>query len=778
MGPNNISGGQLGKSGLLSRSCLFAACIAVSIAGSGPAIAVPTWSSGAKTGIGTAYADYAEPASTVWFSLSRGVVSETMFGMIHETQLKDLLFAVKGDSFAEMEPADMESTISYLDTDASGRPQSLAYRIVNRAKSGRYEIEKHIFTDPKANSLFLRVIFRAKEGAITPTLVVHPGLNGGIGGEQADVGDTGLHVEKGGTHLVLKGLAPFAHESAAEKDGGVELRAELPKVAQGEAVFDLVIGFGHSRAEAEAAADGSLARGHDQVLADYNGGWEHYLAKLSALGELAATAEDGGKLLNVSAMVLKASEDKLHPGALVASLSTPWGDSVPATKGATGYRAVWPRDFYQCAMALLALGDRETPVAALNYLKTVQVGAATPGNKGATGWFLQKTEVDGTPEWVGVQLDQTAMPVMLAWKLWQAGLVDKARLAELYRSSLRPAAMFLADGGKVDMLFNRATITTPVTQQERWEEQPGWSPSTTAAVIAGLTVGGEIASACGDRQGARHFRAAADRIAANIEGAMATSLGVTSESAPNGAKVAARHFLRIAPEGHPDAGDLLQSRNGKPARPEQNYLDAGFLELVRYGVRPAADPVILASLAALDDETLPDDFRVKYEFRFPGFAQSFPGWRRYSDDGYGEDAVSGANFGAETADRLAVNVDAKQTPTQRGRVWPIFTGERGHYQLALAAAKPGGATAADIEAIRVVYVRAMELFANQGLMLPEQVWDGIGANPGGRFHLGAGTGSATPLSWAHAEYVKLLRSLHDRQVWDRYAPVAARYAKR
>ncbi|HMA50109.1 MAG TPA: glycoside hydrolase family 15 protein, partial [Magnetospirillaceae bacterium] len=531
-----------------------------------------------------------------------------------------------------------------------------------------------------------------------------------------------------------------------------------------------VIGFGHSRAEADAAADGTLKRGHDAVLADYNSGWEHYLSKLSGLEELAPVSEDGGKLLNVSAMVLKASEDKLHPGALIASLSTPWGDTVSATKPATGYRAVWPRDFYQCAMALLALGDKETPVAAMNYLKTVQVTKDTPGNAGATGWYLQKTHVDGTPEWLGVQLDQTAMPIMLAWKLWQAGLIDQTKLAALYGSQLKPAATFLAKGGNVAMGFNKAKIVPPDTQQERWEEQPGFSPASTAAVVSGLTVAADIAEQAGDKEGAKLYRASADKIAAAIEKDMATTKPVLAERGK-----APLHFLRIAPAGHPDAGDKLLSRNGKPARPEESYLDTSFLELVRYGVRSPADPVILATVAAVDDETLPDDFRIRYDFHFPGSDKSYPGWRRYSDDGYGEDSATGANFGAETEDRLETDVDGHQSPNQRGRVWPIFTGERGHYELAAALAKQGDK--ADLQPIRDTYVHAMELFANQGMMIPEQVWEGVGANPNHRFTLGSGTDCATPLSWSHAEYIKLLRSLHDRRVWDRYAPVVARYQK-
>ncbi|TMO53338.1 glucan 1,4-alpha-glucosidase, partial [Pseudoalteromonas aurantia] len=117
-------------------------------------------------------------------------------------------------------------------------------------------------------------------------------------------------------------------------------------------------------------------------------------------------------------------EDKTHAGALIASLSNPWGDTVAAEQGHTGYKAVWVRDFYQVAMAFLAMGDTQTAKAAFNYLPKVQVREDTPGNQGDTGWFLQKTHVDGELEWVGVQLDQTAMPIMLAWKLYKGGVLS------------------------------------------------------------------------------------------------------------------------------------------------------------------------------------------------------------------------------------------------------------------------------------------------------------------------------------------------------------------
>lgn len=754
---------------------------------------VGTWSYAGKTGIGTAYHPYGagEAPSRVWFSLAQGVVTETMYGLIHEVQLKDLKFAIKGDGFLDVEDSDTVSETSYLDQDAAGRPLSLAYKVINRARNGAYEVEKHIFTDPDGDVLFMRVLFRSLKGGVTPYLLVDPQMAGTAGGDSADAADGVLHASEGNIHLVVKAAQPVsrlsvgfvgvsdgltqlrrdgalthAYTSTGGKSGNVALTAELaPVAAGGGASYDFVVGFGHSRNAAVAAADASLGRGYAAVLAHYNGGrqgggavgWEDYLAGLDALPRLAAVAEDGGRLVHASALVLKAQEDKTHPGALIASLSTPWGDTLTAAKAATGYRAVWPRDFYQCAMALLALGDHQTPLAALRYLRTVQVGAGTPGNHGATGWFLQKTHVDGTPEWVGVQLDQTAMPIMLAWKLWRAGLVDAAQAADLYHASLKPAADFLVDGGTAGIGWNKGAIHPPLTQQERWEEQGGYSPSTTAAVITGLIAAADIAEQAGDRAAAQRYRQAADAASATVEAHMLTTTGALG---------GIPYYVRIAPAGTPDAHTPLAARNGQPALPQDQYLDGGFLELVRYGVRRPDFPAIRDSLAVLDDTGLPENLRVRYDFTFPGEQGSFPGWRRYGNDGYGENAVTGGNYAA----------DGHMDPRQRGRVWPLLTGERGHYELAADLARPGGAGDADIDSLRHTYVRGMELFANQGLMIPEQVWDGVGSAGGHDWRPGMGTDSATPLAWSHAEYVKLLRSLADRQVWDSYAPVAARYA--
>ena len=773
-----------------TAACALAGAASAQTAPGAPG-APSTWAYAAKTGVGASYEAYVDGAykdggrtgtvSKVWFSIADGVLTETMYGLIHEAQIKQMRFTVQTSTGLAVEGPDTVAKTEYLHVDAEGRPLSPAYKITTTDKQGRFVIEKRIFTDSDRQSLFLRVTVKALKGSVTPYLLLEPHMANTGANDAGAASKTALTANEAGVFLTLKGSKPFAAASAGfigASDGLADLKADgkldklyastgadrgaimltgqLPSTS-GEISVDYAIGFGPTAAASATAAAGSLKTGYAKVLAGYNSGWESYLASLHELPRLREVAMDGGKLVQASALMLKVQEDRTYAGALIASLSNPWGDTVDASKPSTGYKAVWPRDFYQCAMALAALGDIQTPLAAFRYLPTVQVSEKTKGNTGKGGWFLQKSEVDGTPEWVGVQLDQTAMPIMLGWKLWKQGWLADDELKAYYGKMIKPAADFLVEGGKVGLGWNSATIVPPFTQQERWEEQGGYSPSTTAAVIAGLVVAGEIAEASGDAASAARYRATADDYSAKVESRMVTTKGSLGDG---------RYFLRLNSDQDPDNKSVVEERNGQKPVPEDRMLDAGFLEFVRYGVRPADDSAIVASLPELDDESIEDLYRVRYGFTFPGVEGTFPGWRRYGVDGYGEDTKTGANYGANN----------QMAPGQRGRVWPIFTGERGHYEIARITLRGKPAPGA-LEPVRQTYVKAMELFANDGLLIPEQVWDGVGADTAHPYVRGEGTDSATPLAWSHAEYVKLLRSVADGVVWDSYQPVKARYGR-
>jgi glucoamylase len=273
-----------------------------------------------------------------------------------------------------------------------------------------------------------------------------------------------------------------------------------------------------------------------------------------------------------------------------------------------------------------------------------------------------------------------------------------------------------------------------------------------------LVVAADIAREAADPGAAAWYEQKADLFAANVERRMFTTNAPQSTAAGDG-----RHYLRIANDQDPNDGDAIDGANGQPALDERQVLDPGFLELVRYGVRPANDPYIRGSLPEVDDASLPEQLRVSYQFSCDGGTVS--GWRRYGNDGYGERTDNGSAY-------------AGGHPDQRGRVWPFLSGERGHFELERLKAEGDGALdASELDGLRDAYVKAMECFANEGLMLPEQVWDGVGSNDTYHFIAGEGTNSATPLAWTHAEYVKLVRSLADRNTWDSYPIVRARYAE-
>jgi glucoamylase len=60
-------------------------------------------------------------------------------------------------------------------------------------------------------------------------------------------------------------------------------------------------------------------------------------------------------------------------------------------------------------------------------------------------------------------------------------------------------------------------------------------------------------------------------------------------------------------------------------------------------------------------------------------------------------------------------------------------------------------------------------------MLPEQVWD-YADLPSEGLYFGRSAGSAQPLCWAHAEYLKLLHSVVEGRIFDRVSVVEERYA--
>ncbi|HZC46499.1 MAG TPA: glycoside hydrolase family 15 protein, partial [Candidatus Acidoferrum sp.] len=686
----------------------------------------PRWTRSAKDSVSTAYSS----ASHLWFTTSAGVLNEIYYPTIDQPQVRDLQFLfTDGETFFHDERRALQTVTEYLD------PNGLGVRIVNHSPDGRYRIFKEIITDPHLPTLLINARLEGdaellKKLHLYVLLAPHLGVGGwgNNGYVTRIVGHEFLTANKNGVWLALAATEPFLRSScgyvgntdgwqdihanfnmdyqfAAALDGNIALTAEID-LRKGYS-FMLGLGFGRELNRAVTTLYQSLAEPFAMHRARFREQWDR--AGLHVLPLQKFTGDDGA-LYHRGYELLLAHEDKTYPGALIASLSIPWGE-VKSDEDLGGYHLVWTRDMVNSVTGLAATGEVATALRALIYLACAQRH---------DGGFPQNSWIDGQPYWNGIQLDEVSFPIMLAWRMHKAGALKGF---DPYAMVMR-AACFLVENG-------------PPTPQERWEENAGYSPSTLAANIAGLICAACFARDRGDLVTAQFIEEYADFLEARIEAWTVTKQGFLVP----GIK---RHYVRINPidTNDPDADDSLEGklvpiRNRAPGAqwqfPAAEIVDAGFLELVRYGIRKAGDPLIEDSLRVIDT-VLKTDFPAG------------PCWRRYTHDGYGQRDDGGPfiNWG-------------------RGRPWPLLTGERGHYELA-AGRDPAP------------YLRAMERFANSTQLLPEQVWDQPDIKRA-MLKYGGQTGSATPLMWAHAEYIKLLRSTSDGRIFDLIDEVRDHYMK-
>jgi glucoamylase len=689
----------------------------------------PRWTSSVKDAVCTAYSG----ASRIWFTCSHGILNEIYHPTIDRAQVRDMEFLITdGESFAHEEKRDLDSTFEYIDMDALG------VRYTNRDREGRYTLTKEIICDPHHSVVLQHVRLEGHE-QLLPRLRVYalmaPHLDDGGYGNTARALDIAGHkvllAWKNEWALAMAASCDFTRlscgfvgasdgwrdvmrnfrmtwEFGSATNGNIALLGEtnLGRVgADGAREFTLAIGIGEGHHTAAQKTMGALAVPYAEHKKRFIDQWH----RVAIPRDLAAHSGDGGNLLRVSHNVLLAHEDKIYPGAFVASASIPWGQAH-GDDDLGGYHLVWTRDMVQTATALLACGRPETARRALVYLTCTQQ---------VNGGFAQNFWIDGTPYWSGTQLDEVAFPLMLAWRLWKADALGEMSIFPF----IERAAGFLVRNA-------------PITHQERWEENAGYSPSTLAAVISGLTCAAEIARFHDSSELAVFIEEFTDWIESHIEDWTVTNNGVLHPEIK-------RHYMRIRP---PESGEayycedcgkeIIQLRNRPPGTRDtfeaREIIDHGFLELVRYGVRRADDPLIVDSLKVVDAV-------LKREL------PQGPGWLRYNYDGYGQRPDGGPFLG-----------------WGQGRVWPLLTGERAHYELAAG----NGFDA---------MIRTLEAFATCGQLLPEQVWDEAD-KPRTYLRRGKPAGSAVPLVWAHAEYLKLLRSAVDGKVFDRIDAVHNRYS--
>jgi glucoamylase len=682
----------------------------------------PRWTRGSKEAVGTAYSS----ASRVWYTIAAGILTEVFYPTIDTPQIRDLQFLVTdGETFFHDERRNTRSSVDCID-DAS-----LGFTIVNVAENQLYTIDKTVIGHPHQDCVLMRARFDADPDVLRRLQVFvlcAPHLEIGGWHNNAQVLDTKcgriLVAFKGQTWMAVGATTPFGRcscgyvgvndgwtdlhdnfrldwEYDTAVDGNIAVTGQIDVSRAPE--FTIGLAFGDTRHRAITNLFQSLVTPFADSLHRFRDEWGRTARRFA----LALKAPDRGSslLYERSVNLLLAHEDKRYPGAMIAALSIPWGSSKGDDE-LGGYHLVWTRDLVQAATGLLSAGDTATPLRVLVYLAVSQR---------ADGGFDQSFWIDGRPYWHGIQLDEVSFPVVLAWRLQQAGALGP----------FNPAAMVAAACG---YLIREG----PTTAQDRWEEAPGYSPSTLAINIGALVCAAQMLEGAGDAETARFVREYADFLEAHVEAWTVTTQGSLVPGIP-------RHYIRINPSTagaeDPNTATLVlanQSPDGPYEYPAKEIVDAGFLELVRYGVRDAHDPIVQDSVRVVDAVLKVD-------------TPAGPCWRRYNHDGYGQRADGTSFKGWGT-----------------GRPWPLLTGERGHYELAAGS---------DVRP----FLKAMEGFAVGIGLFPEQVWDEHMIaqkllRPGGP------TGAAIPLLWAHAEYIKLVRSAADNRVFDMIEPVRARYA--
>lgn len=645
------------------------------------------WPSAAKNGFGTSNT----LASKVWFTLNNGVMTEAYYPRLDLPNTQSLQLVVCTSVGCQTESDDMRHELRILDSRA------LSFQQINTAPDGAYTITKTYTTDPRRPTILIRVTIEtaANAAGIADVYVYYdPSLNNSGRHDTAWTSWTSGNALQSADANVASalissnGLTEMSNGFLGRDDGLQQLkrartisqkydRAENGNVVQVARItqpqsFTLALGFGRTGTEALANARASLRPGFARVRRAYEAGWHAYL---NPLRRVDAKYQ---QQFNLAALTLKALEDKTYGGAMIASPSIPWGGGPNANEPTiSGYHAVWSRDLYQVATAFLALDDRAAAGRALDYLFRVQ--------QKPDGSFPQNSWVDGRPIGGGLQMDQVALPLVLAYQLQRS---DRTT----WLKHIKPAADFILRAG-------------PATGQERWEEKPGYSPSTIAAEIAGLVCAAEIAALNRDQSSAKLYLTKADEWAQAWENWTATSTGPQAKE---------RYFLRISENNDPNDGARIEINSGGGTYDEREIVDAGFLELVRLGIRPAHDPLIVKSLGIIDE-------LIKVE------TPAGAGWYRYNHDAYGERADGGNYDGRSGA----------------GRLWTLLSGERGEYDVARG----------DLASARW-RLDAMMGFANDGMMLPEQVWDREDS-PRPELCFGEGTGSATPLAWSMAQFIRL-----------------------
>jgi glucoamylase len=716
-----------------------------------------------KDCLGTAH----NTTSKVWFTVANGVLSDVYYPTADNTNVETLQYIVTdGTTFTDLQTRDTTYTVRLL----SNNSQALDCEVTTTAKSGKYSIITDYLTDTKQNTLVMKVQFIPLVGALSNyKLYVRydPSINGnGGGGSGNGGGDSGI-VDTSTGHNVpiafdtntksqainrtyavpvysaLDASIPFTQVSngfaGQSSDGLVQLDAShslttlysqasngnLVQTAQANiskgGMFTLALGFGSSQAASVSAAEGSLATQFSQLQKSFESGWNAYDSGLTAppTNFKGVPGNQWGQLVAeyyLSANVVKASEDKSFPGAIVASLSSPWGQAVSAGDPNNlffgSYREVFARDVYEAWTGLLLDGDLATASNVVKFLfnNQQQADGSMPRNSLLNG----KT----APDSFGTQLDEASYPIIMAFQL---GMTDSS----LYQNHIKPAANFVIGHG-------------PAFGVERWEEQDGFSPSTISAEIAGLVAAADIAKINGDTQSEQVWLGVADDWQRSIKGWTVTTNGPLAQHP---------YFIRLSKTGDPNAAISYNVGNGGPTLDQRTVIDAGFLELVRLGLFPSNDAEVTESLPVVDAT-------------IGTTTTSGTGWHRYNGDGYGDRGTDGRPW--------------PPTGQGTGHLWPLLTEERGEYNVS------AGQTSAAVTLLNTMrnFGSGVGLIPEQDWELPDLAASPFGTDPTVAsigFQNGHPAGSAAPLTWSAGVYVRLMRDITTNKLLEQPTDTFNRY---
>jgi glucoamylase len=657
-----------------------------------PGIA-PTWCSSDKDYVSTALG-----GSRLWVTVGHGIINEVYWPSTGQPQIRDIGFYLVGKG----RWVDLKRVRDY--TLSTPGPYLPVLTINHHGDD--YDLGLEVLPDPQRDVLLVRY---AITGPYRLVVIVAPHL-GSSGRHNSAWCEHGYaYARQGQLCVCLAADAPLLKLSCGfvgASDGWQDLNrhgrltygfssAENGTVAlSAEASGDrgiIALGFAASAYGAFTRARTALAAPFEILRAEFLLDWNDWGARLR-LPRPDDTLGDAGLQ---SAAVLKIHEDRAYPGAVVASLSVPWGNS---TETLGGYHLVWPRDATLTAFALLAANQLTDARHILAHLLASQ--------RRDGGW-PQNYFPSGEPFWVGVQLDEAALPILLAAKRREMGEAELPGSAAMVRA----AVGFIARTG-------------PSSPQDRWEENPGVSPFTLAAAISAL-----VAAAPWLADDERDYALSlADDWNERLE--FWCYVGQTDLARELGV---AGYYVRI---GNPSHSGLLtgqvQLRNREGEQIMASALvSLDFSYLVRLGLRSAHDPRVQDTLKVVDRVLRVD-------------TPSGPVYHRYNEDGYGE-YPDGRPFDGGGV----------------GRAWPLLVGERGH--LAMQSGEDP-----------ISYLRTMWRCASIGGLLPEQVWDSAPI-PALELAPGRPSGSAMPLLWSHAEFLKLLIAREQRRPIELLQSVEQRY---